>query len=78
MRITAFYKDDEGDQVNTEQQVVAFYSVGDFHVDVATSTDEGLLGEHAIFHLRSNFRFQDFSYVVSLLLHSQNYSRNRI
>lgn len=66
MKITAFYKDNEGDEVSIEQRAIAFYSVGDFHVHVATSTDEGLLGHNAIIHLRSNFAFQDFNYVVSL------------
>ena len=67
MKITAYYKDGDGDQVSTEQQVVAFYSVGDFYVNEATSTEEGLLGHNAVIHLKSNFDFQDYSYVVSVI-----------
>ena len=64
LKITAYYKDEEGDQVSVEQQAVAFYSLGDFFVHVSTSTEEGLLGHFATIHLRSNFAFQDYSYVV--------------
>uniref|UniRef100_A0A0P5Q059 Macroglobulin complement-related protein n=1 Tax=Daphnia magna TaxID=35525 RepID=A0A0P5Q059_9CRUS len=72
LKITAFYKDDGGDQVTAEQQAIAFYSVGDFYVHVSTSTDEGLLGHYATIHLRSNFAFHEYSYVISskgLLVH---------
>lgn len=65
MRITATYKDGEGDQVTVEQSAVVFYSVGDFYIHVATSTNEGILGQYAVFHLRSNFPFQNYNYVVS-------------
>lgn len=67
--MTAFYKDDEGDQVTAEQQAVAFYSVGDFFVHVSTSTQEGLLDNYATIHLRSNFAFHDYSYVVSSMIY---------
>lgn len=66
IKITAIYKDGEGDGVSVEQRVVLFYSVGDFHVHVSTSTEEGLLGHNAVMHLKSNFAFQDYNYVVSV------------
>ena len=65
LKITAYYKDEEGDQVSVEQQSVAFYTMSDFFVHVSTSTEQGLLGHYATIHLRSNFNFQDYSYVVS-------------
>jgi len=77
LKITAFYKDDEGDQVSVDQQAVAFYSLGDFFVHVSTSTDEGLLGHFATIHLRSNFAFQDYIqlrrtlYIIQFLFNSK-------
>ena len=68
MRITAYYKDEDGDQVSTEMRAVAFYSSRDFHAHVSTSTEQGAVGENAILHLRSNFGFQSFSYVVCYFL----------
>jgi hypothetical protein len=68
LKITAYYKDQEGDQVSVEQQSVAFYTMSDFFVHVSTSTEQGLLGHYATIHLRSNFNFQDYSYVVSFYI----------
>lgn len=67
LRITATYKDGEGDKVSAEMRAVAFYSANDMYVHVATSTEQGRLGENAVIHLRSNFGFQVYSYVVSSL-----------
>lgn len=72
MRITAYYKDEDGDQVSTEMRAVAFYSSRDFHVHVSTSTEQGAVGENVILHLRSNFGFQSFSYVVCYFLMMHN------
>lgn len=68
MKITAHYKDDEFDVTTAELQAVAFYSTRDFHIHVSTSTEQAELNEFAVFHLKSNFHFQDFSYVVRQLL----------
>uniref|UniRef100_A0A0P5S381 Macroglobulin complement-related protein n=1 Tax=Daphnia magna TaxID=35525 RepID=A0A0P5S381_9CRUS len=64
LRITATYKDGEGDKVSAEMRAVAFYSANDMYVHVATSTEQGRLGENAVIHLRSNFGLQVYSYVV--------------
>ncbi|XP_059351436.1 CD109 antigen-like [Daphnia carinata] len=64
MRITATYKDEQGDEATAELEAVAFYSHNDMYVHVATSTEYGQLGENAVLHLRSNFGFQLYSYVV--------------
>lgn len=66
IKITALYRDDEEDQISAEQQIVGFYSANDFYVHVTTSTDEGLLGHNAVMHLKSNFDFEEYSYVVSI------------
>lgn len=74
MRITAHYKDAEGDQATTELRAVAFYSSNDMYVHVSSSTEHGRLGENAVFHLRSNFAFQTYSYVVSYFPKSVNFN----
>ena len=66
MRISATYKDGEDDKVTAELQAVAFYSAQEMYVHVETSTEYGQLGEYVVIHLRSNFAFHVFSYVVSL------------
>ena len=66
MKISATYKDVDGDKVDAELRGVAFYSTNEMYVNVVTSTEQGRLGENAIFHLRSNFAFQVYSYVVSI------------
>ena len=67
MRVSATYKDGEDDKVTAELQAVAyFYSAKEMYVHVETSTEYGQLGEYVVIHLRSNFAFHVFSYVVSL------------
>ena len=66
MRISATYKDGEDDKVTAELQAVAFYSAKEMYVHVETSTEYGQLGEYVVIHLRSNFAFHVYSYVVSL------------
>lgn len=68
MKVMAHYKDEEGDQVTTEIDAVPFYSPNDFYVHVTTSTNQGELGNYAVFHLRSNFAFNSLNYVVSKLI----------
>ena len=65
MRISATYKDGQGDKATAELMAVAFYSANEMYVHVGTSTEQGRLGENAVIHLRSNFGFQVYSYVVS-------------
>jgi len=65
MRITAYYRDEDFDEATAELQAVAFYSTRDFHIHVSTSTLQAEINEFAVFHLKSNFHFQSFSYVVS-------------
>jgi hypothetical protein len=66
IKMTATYKDEEGDKATAEMRAVAFYSPNEMYVHVGTSTEQGRLGENAVIHLRSNFGFQVYSYVVSL------------
>ena len=68
MKISATYKDGDGDNVVTELRGISFYSANEMYVNVASSTEQGQLGENAIFHLRSNFAFQVYSYVVSIFM----------
>jgi hypothetical protein len=77
MRISATYKDGDGDKATAELQAVLFYSAKEMYAHVETSTEYGQLGENVVIHLRSNFGFQVYSYVVScsvkrLLLASRN------
>jgi hypothetical protein len=65
MRISATYKDGEEDKATAELRAVAFYSAKEMYVHVETSTEYGQLGENVVIHLRSNFGFQVYSYVVS-------------
>ncbi len=68
LKIAATYKDGDGDKADAELRAMAFYSSNEMYVSVATSTEQGRLGENAILHLRSNFAFQVYSYVVSFSL----------
>lgn len=65
MKITAYYRDEDFDVATAELPAVAFYSTRDFHIQVSTSTLQAEINEFAVFHLKSNFHFQDFNYVVS-------------
>ena len=67
IKMTAQYRDEEFDVTTAELQAVAFYSTRDFHIHVSTSTEQAELNEFAVFHMKSNFHFQDFSYVVRKL-----------
>nr|CAH0103527.1 unnamed protein product [Daphnia galeata] len=64
IKMTATYKDEEGDKATAEMRAVAFYSPNEMYIHVGTSTEKGRLGENAVIHLRSNFEFQVYSYVV--------------
>ena len=68
MRISATYKDGDGDKATAELQAVLFYSAKEMYAHVETSTEYGQLGENVVIHLRSNFGFQVYSYVVSSTL----------
>ncbi len=65
MRISATYKDGDDDKATAELQAVLFYSAKEMYAHVETSTEYGQLGENVVIHLRSNFGFQVYSYVVS-------------
>ncbi|XP_046648840.1 CD109 antigen-like [Daphnia pulicaria] len=72
MRISATYKDGDGDKATAELQAVLFYSAKEMYAHVETSTEYGQLGENVVIHLRSNFGFQVYSYVVvskGLMIH---------
>jgi len=66
MKLTAFYADEEGDEVSTELPAVAFYSESETYVQVSTSNEHGMVGQSVIFHLKSNQHFESYQYVVSL------------
>ena len=65
LRIAAVYEDDSGDQASAELNAVAYYSPQEMYVQVHSSTDEGRIGESAVLHLKSNFGFESYQYVVS-------------
>ncbi len=65
IRISATYKDGDGDKATAELQAITFYSAKEMYVHVETSTEYGQIGEYVVIHLRSNFGFQVYSYVVS-------------
>lgn len=66
MKISATYKDEDDDKVDAELRGVAFYSANEMYVNVVASTEQGRIGENVVFHLRSNFAFQFYSYVVCI------------
>lgn len=66
MRITAFYSDEDGDKAEAALQSVSFYSETEVYAHLTSSTEYGAIGHNAIFHLKSNFAFQFYSYVVSI------------
>ena len=70
MKITAQYRDDDGDETTAVLQTVAFYSTdaasSSFYAHISTSTKPmAMIGQNAIFHLRANFPFSSYNYVVS-------------
>lgn len=69
MKLTAFYADEEGDEVTTEIPAISFYSVSETYVHVSTSNDHGLVGQSVIFHLKCNQHFDSYQYVVSIPVH---------
>lgn len=68
LKVTATYTDDVGDQVTAELQAVPFYSPREFYVHVTTSTEPAKLNEYTVFHLKTDFHFETFNYVVSFIV----------
>ena len=82
MRITAQYRDEAGDDATALLQTVAFYSGGgSFHAHLSTSTKpRAIIGHNAIFHLRTNFPFSTYSYVIvskGLVIHGEQLMTNQ-
>lgn len=61
--IRARYRDKE-DVVETEALAVAQLSPGKKFIQISTSTSNGVAGEYAIFHVRTNFYIKFFHYLV--------------
>ncbi|KAK8776929.1 hypothetical protein V5799_029726 [Amblyomma americanum] len=61
--IRARYRDNE-DIVETEAQAVAQHSAKKKYMQITTSTTNGVAGEYAVFHVRTNFYIKFFHYLV--------------
>ncbi|EEC04468.1 conserved hypothetical protein [Ixodes scapularis] len=61
--LQAKYRDKE-DVVETEALAVAQLSPGKKFIQISTSTSNGVAGEYAIFHVRTNFYIKFFHYLV--------------
>lgn len=64
MRLQANFIDPRGERDQTELLLMAHYSPRDQHIKVTTSTEEPKVGEYIIFHIRTNFFLEDFSYLI--------------
>ena len=72
MKIQATYQDENGDEASAELQAVPYYSPQETFLYVYSSTEQGRIGESAIFHVKSNHAFERFQYVVSRQLYCNN------
>ncbi|RZF41336.1 hypothetical protein LSTR_LSTR000050 [Laodelphax striatellus] len=64
MRISASYKDANGDRTTAELLLLAHYSPLNHHIKVDTSTSQPKVGEYIIFHVQSNFFMETFNYII--------------
>ncbi|XP_066263111.1 CD109 antigen [Euwallacea similis] len=65
LRIHATFRDDYTNQHATaELLMVAHYSNNDQHIKVTTSTTTPQVGEHMIFHIRSNYYIEKVNYLI--------------
>ncbi|CAH2000434.1 unnamed protein product [Acanthoscelides obtectus] len=65
LRINAIYKDGyTGQRAQAELLMLAHYSTNNQHMKVITSTTTPKVGEYMIFHIRSNYYIDKFSYLI--------------
>ncbi|XP_057663740.1 CD109 antigen [Diorhabda carinulata] len=65
VRIQATFKNGyTGDRANAELLLLAHYSHNDQHIKVITSTIDPRVGEYIIFHIRSNYYIEKYSYLI--------------
>lgn len=65
MTVVAVYEDGDGDEARAELKAVAYSSTQAMYAQISTSTTQGAVGHNAVLHLKSNFFFEVFQYVVS-------------
>lgn len=82
MRITASFKDPEGERTSADLLLLSHYSPMNHHIKVSTSTVNAKVGEYIIFHVQSNFFMETFHYIVMakgiILLTGQENMQNTI
>ncbi|XP_072379728.1 CD109 antigen [Diabrotica undecimpunctata] len=65
VKMQAVFKDGySGQRATAELLMLAHYSHTDQHIKVITSTVDPRVGEYMIFHIRSNFFVEKFSYLI--------------
>ncbi|KAG8228773.1 hypothetical protein J437_LFUL007766 [Ladona fulva] len=64
LRLSAYFKDGEGDRANTEMTAYAHYSPSDRQIKISTSTRNAKVGEYVILHVQSNYYLESFEYIV--------------
>ncbi|EDW64840.1 CD109 antigen [Drosophila virilis] len=64
MRLQAVFADPRGERVQTELLLVSHYSPRNQHIKITTSTEQPVVGEYIIFHIRTNFYLEEFNYLI--------------
>ncbi|XP_022908255.2 CD109 antigen [Onthophagus taurus] len=64
IRVRAVFQDIQGGRIEQNLLMLAHYSPQNKHLKVMTSTVEPKVGEYIIFHVRSNFYIDKYSYLV--------------
>ncbi|XP_055376431.1 CD109 antigen [Condylostylus longicornis] len=64
LKLEATFNDGTGEFVRAELMLLSHYSPKNRHIKINTSTKNAKVGEYAIFHVRTNFFMETFSYLV--------------
>ncbi|XP_034475080.1 CD109 antigen [Drosophila innubila] len=64
MRLQAHFIDPRGERIQTELLLVSHYSPRNQHIKITTSTEQPVVGEYIIFHIRTNFFLEEFNYLI--------------
>ncbi|KAM8717393.1 hypothetical protein ACLKA7_004140 [Drosophila subpalustris] len=64
MRLQAVFVDPRGERLQTELLLVSHYSPRNQHIKITTSTEQPVVGEYIIFHIRTNFYLEEFNYLI--------------
>ncbi|KAB7504994.1 Antigen, partial [Armadillidium nasatum] len=73
LTVNAVYTDGEGTTAGAKLDGIQNYHPNERHLHVTSSTKNGVIGEYAVFHVRTNFPLLKFHYVVlskGVLVHS--------